>query len=118
MHEAELKKRIRRKLDIFTEDYIRHKETPVNLPLYGIEWRERLTYQEFLEKYNVKPLLSHQIPQCHICTRFETDDNPLFAYSYFEDENSYKFIYRCLKGHSHDHGMVFLDVQTGLEVYC
>jgi hypothetical protein len=94
------------------------KETLVNLPLYGIAWQDRLTYKQFIKKYNAKPLLSHCLPQCHICTRFETESNPLFAYSYLERNGDYKFIYRCENGHGHDHGMLFLDVHTGLEVYC
>jgi hypothetical protein len=76
-----------------------------------------LTYPEALKSYGVDSLpLGLQIPQCHICSRFETEDNPLFAYSYLEG-NGFKFIYRCLKGHDHDHGMTLIDLQTGLEVH-
>jgi hypothetical protein len=114
---VEQKRQERRRLAVLVEDYFRELETPVNLPLYGIEWRDKLSYQQFLEKYNGKPLLSHQLPQCHICTRFHTDENPLFAYSILESENDHRLIYRCQKGHSHDHGMTFADIQTGLTVY-
>lgn len=86
----------------------------VNLPLYGIEWRDRLTYQQFAAKYGARPLPTHQLPQCHICTRFDTSDNPLFAYAILD---SGKFIYRCLKSHGHDQGMEFIDVQTGVTIY-
>jgi hypothetical protein len=61
--------------------------------------------------------LALQIPQCHICSRFESDDNPLFAYAILQRNDDYKFIYRCLKGHYHDHGMIVVDLKTGLEVH-
>lgn len=120
------------KIDLFIEDANRHYNTPVNLPRYkcytcrsypylspvcqtcnGKGW---LCYNEALRIYSRNLSLSDQLPQCHICTRFETDKNPLFAYSIFENENTFKFIYRCKNGHEHDHGMVFVDIHTGLEI--
>jgi hypothetical protein len=116
------------KLDLLIEDMEKHYETEVNLPRYKCRCmpyldcpfcnnKRHLSYSDALKVWNVKHLsLDLQIPQCHICSRFETEDNPLFAYSYLENE--FKFIYRCSRGHSHDHGMIFLDVYTGLEVHC
>jgi len=62
--------------------------------------------------------LGEQVPQCHVCTRFETEDNPLFAYSYLQKGIESRFIYRCKNGHIHDHGMSYIDILTGLEVRC
>lgn len=76
-----------------------------------------MTLNEAFEMCNDMPPLGLQIPQCHICAKFHTEENQLFAYSYLVVESGdYKFIYRCLDGHSHDYGMSFLDVKTGLEV--
>lgn len=108
----------KRELRVLVKDIEREENISVNLPLYGIEWSDRLTYQEFVEKYKTTPLLSHQLPQCHICTRFGMDDNPLFAYACLEKPNDFKLIWRCVQGHRHDHGRVFLDIQTGMEVHC
>lgn len=76
-----------------------------------------LTYNEALKIYGKPLALGAQVPQCHICSRFETEDNPLFAYSFFENENGFRFIYRCRQNHAHDIGSTFIDLHTGLEVY-
>lgn len=129
-HKKELERRVlEQRLEIFTEDYIRYKNTPVNLPRYRCRCmhilncpfcdnKRSLSYNDALELWNVDTLpLGLQIKQCHICTRFDTEDNPLFAYSYLERNEEFKFIYRCVRGHSYDHGMVLRNVQTNLEVY-
>lgn len=133
-HKKELERKgkvLEQKLEVFIKSYIRYKNTPVNLPRYKCRCmrlsyldcpfcdnKYSLSYDEALELWNVDTLpLGLQVPQCHICTRFETDDNPLFAYSYFERNGDFKFIYRCLKGHGYDHGMVLFDNQTGMEVH-
>jgi hypothetical protein len=118
------------RLEVLIEDMQRHydENEPVNLPRYKCRCipyldcpfcnnKRHLSYSEALQIWNTSDLpLGLQIPQCHICSRFETEDNPLFAYSYLEG-NGFKFIYRCLKGHYHDHGMILIDLQTGLEVH-
>jgi hypothetical protein len=76
-----------------------------------------ISYKKSLEIWGFPPTLSMQIPQCHICSRFQTDDNPIFAYSYLEKNNEYKFIYRCKKGHGHDRGITLIDLHTNLEVH-
>lgn len=105
------------------------KSSQINLPRYKCcciphlycpfcKNKRSLSYGRAIKVWKTSHLsLDLQIPQCHICTRFETNDNPLFAYSYLEGEDGdYKFIYRCLKGHGHDFGMSFLDIQTNLEI--
>jgi hypothetical protein len=125
-------------MDVITEVFIfdakmqaRENRHLVNLPHYQCRCNPQLkyfcpiclgrgwlTYNEALKSYGIDSLpLGLQLPQCHICTRFETEDNPLFAYSYLERNNEFKFIYRCQNGHPHDHGMTVLDILTGLEVY-
>ncbi len=73
-----------------------------------------MSYQDAIKIYGELPL-GLQVPQCHICTKFETDDNPLFAYSYLEREGGFRFIYRCINGHGYDNGKVFVDIQTNLK---
>jgi hypothetical protein len=111
------------------EDYKRYKSTPVNLPRYRCRCiphldcsfcnnERHLSYSDALDVWNIDQLsLGLQVPQCHICSQFETEDNSLFAYSWLEKNGEFKFIYRCLKGHDHDHGMTLIDIHTGLEVY-
>lgn len=124
-------RRLRLKFSLLIEDIEKHYNTSVNLPRYRCRCDSRLkyfcpiclgkgwlTYNEALKSYNIDSLpMDLQIPQCHICTKFDTDDNPLFAYSYFERNGEFKFIYRCQNGHSHDHGMILIDLHTNLEVY-
>lgn len=63
--------------------------------------------------------LGEQMPQCHICTKFETESNPLFAYSYhYEIDGKFRLIYRCRNGHSFDHGMSYRDIETNLIMHC
>lgn len=118
-------------LDILIEDIERYYGQCVNLPRYKCRCSNfprhncqycggsgSLSYNEAMRVYDNCLPLGLQIPQCHICTRFDAENNPLFAYSYLESNGEFKFIYRCEKGHDHDHGMIFVDLHTGLGVYC
>ncbi len=115
-------------LATFTRKYKKYKRIKsINLPRYRCNCycksncsqcggNGTLSYQDAEDLWGESPLpLGLEIPQCHICTKFETEDNELFAYSVFENEYGYKFIYRCVNGHGHDIGMKLVDVLTGLE---
>ncbi len=75
-----------------------------------------LSYSDAIAVWNILPPfpLGLQVPQCHICSAFETEHNLLFPYSIYENDNGHKFIYRCEMGHGHDSSMAFVDIQTGM----